>query len=363
MRISNSGIVPPRLWDCAGEVVPVKVITSKLSGRCREQRCGEDKAGRGKSVENARARSCNVANNASGVQCNKSQQQAAMKLSCAVMLLALVQVAQGQEGSIKTVLGGSIDWHLEDNFEVSRNVTFRLVTYWSKAEIAYEGTGIDIVIGQPIQMPSEGLSYASRFGNLKVLMGPYTFLFPNKYVVVSLEDDVIEGWFTQTFKVPNDVYNGNASLSGSSGGPLSRASIYSQGGAVQTVAVNGGLVQCNTAGPSPTPCELYTSHIRGKLGPNPIELSYFTTFSLPRPGFSPSSEFYRGKVRNRNSAKISVRPIFWITDIWPGKTNSFMVPAYDRDGDLVKTYVCLCMCTYLLCMSFFFFVKLIVLGL
>ena len=140
----------------------------------------------------------------------------------------------------------------------------------------------------------------------------------------------------------NDVYNGNASLSGSSGGPLSRAGIYAQGGAVQNVGVNGGLVQCQMAGPSPTPCEIYTSHIRGKMGPNPIELSYFTTFSLPRPGLSPSSEFYRGKVRNRNSATISARPIYRITDIWPGRTNSFMVPAYDRDGDLVKTYVCLC---------------------
>jgi hypothetical protein len=158
-------------------------------------------------------------------------------------------------------------------------------------EITYEGTGIDIVIGKPVQMASEGLSYTLRFGNLKVLMGPYTFLFPNKYVVMSLEDDVIVGWFTQTFKVPNDVYNDNVSLSGSSGGPLSRSGIYSQGDAVQNVYVNGGLVQCNMTGSSPTPCEIYTSHIRGKLGTNPIELSYFTSFSLPRPDLSPSSEF------------------------------------------------------------------------
>jgi hypothetical protein len=146
------------------------------------------------------------------------------------MLLALVPIDQGQDNNVitKTVLNGSIDWHLEDNFECSRHVTFSLVTYWDKREITYEGSGIDIVIDQPVQMTPFVLSYAARFGNQEVFMVPYIFLFPNKYVVMSLEDDVIEGWFTQTFKVPNDVYNGNASLSGSSGDPLSRAGIYEQ---------------------------------------------------------------------------------------------------------------------------------------
>ncbi len=124
------------------------------------------------------------------------------------------------------------------------------MTYWDKREIAYEDRGIDIAIGQPVQ----GLSYyVSHFGNLKVLLGPYTFLFPNKYVVVSLEDNAIEGWFTQTFKVPNGNYDDNSSLSGSSGGPLSHADIYTRGETVQLVEVNGGLVQCQMFGPSPTP--------------------------------------------------------------------------------------------------------------
>ena len=262
----------------------------------------------------------------------------APRIYCLVALavLLLMQPAHSQEANIKTVLGGSIRWHLENDFEVSRNVTFTLVTFWDKNEIAYEGTGIEIVIGDVIQMPTGGLTYASRFGNLKVMMGNDTYLFPNKFTVMSLENDLIEGWCAVTFQVPDGAYFGNASLTGPNGGSLQRAGIYAAPGVVDAVDPNGGLQRCEMAGPSPIPCEVFEKHRGEVLGPNPIDLGFFATISLPRPG--EDSKMYRGKVRNRNSPYIAMRPLLWITDQWPGKSNSFMLPAFDRDGDPVVRY-------------------------
>jgi hypothetical protein len=84
-------------------------------------------------------------------------------------------------------------------------------------------------------------------------------------------------------------------------------------------------------------CELYTEHVRGIMGPNPIDFTYFATISLPQP--EETSKFYRGKVRNRNSPYSNLRPIIWITDTWPGMSNSFMFPAFDRDGDPVRSFI------------------------
>lgn len=266
--------------------------------------------------------------------------------SCFVMVGVLLQTAQGQaaaESNIKTCLGGSINWQLNDDFEVSRNVTYTLVTFWGAYEF-YVGTQVDFTIGKPMILPPmpNGNEYAVRFGSLKIMMGDYTFLFENKFIVMAVEGEetgeIIEGWLTVTFQVPEGVYNGNASLTGPSGGPLSRSGIYTTPSVVTAVPnPNGALFRCEMAGPSPIPCEIYTEHLRGVQGPNPIVFGLFSTFSLPKP--EQTEKFYRGKVRNRNSAKISMRPIIWITDTQPGKTNSFMVPAYDRDGDPVKTFV------------------------
>jgi hypothetical protein len=259
----------------------------------------------------------------------------APRISCllALVVLLLTEPARSQEANIKTVLGGSIRWQLANDFETSRNVTFTLVTFWDMNEIAYEGTGIQIVIGKIIQMPAGGLTYAARFGNLKVMMGNDTYLFPNMLTIMSLEGDLIEGWCSVTLRVPDGAYNGNASLTGPDGGPLQRAGLYTAPGVVTAVDPNGGLQRCEMAGPSPIPCEVFEEHLTGVLGPNPIKFGFFATFSLPKPG--ETSKLYRGKVRNRNSPYIGVRPVMWITDQWPGKSNSFMLPAFDRDGDPV----------------------------
>jgi hypothetical protein len=271
-------------------------------------------------------------------------------LSCLVMVGVLLQTAQGQEATIKTCLGGSINWRLENDFEVSRNVTYTLVTFWVGSDF-YPGTGVNYELGKPMEVPPmpNGNEYAVRFGNLKVMMGEYTFLFENKFIVTALEGGppydspdktIIEGEFTVTFQVPEGVYNGNASLTSSSGGPLQRSGIYTAGSVVTAVDPNGALPRCNGNGPSPIPCEIYVDHLSNGLeggGPNPIAIGLFSTFSLPKPG--QTEKFYRGKVRNRNSARISMRPVIWITDTNVGKSNSFMVPAFDRDGDPVKTFV------------------------
>ena len=127
-----------------------------------------------------------------------------LQIICLVLLAAQMQITQAQ--SIKTVMGGAISWRLENDFETSRNVTFTLVSFWDKSEIAYEGTGVDIVVGLPVQMPSEGLTYASRFGNLEVMMGDNILRFPNKFIVAATEDNLIEGWFSTTFQVPLGAY-------------------------------------------------------------------------------------------------------------------------------------------------------------
>ena len=259
-----------------------------------------------------------------------------------VALLLLVAIEPGRAQSddaanIKTVMGGSIHWHLEDDFETSRNVTFTMVTYWDQSEIAYEGTGVDVVIGEPIVMPSDGLSYAARFGNLKVQMGSYMWMFPNKYTVMSLEGDYIEGWLTVSFIVPDGAYTGNASLVGVDGGDLKRSASYVTSSVVTKHDPNGALPQCEDVGPSPIPCEVYLEHYRGVKGPNPNKFGFFTTISIPQ--LNETAKYYRGIVRNRNSARISSRPIVWVTDSVMGRTNSFTIPAYDRDGDPVTTFV------------------------
>jgi hypothetical protein len=268
---------------------------------------------------------------------------ASARISFLVILAALtITPLQAQEeaavANIKTTMGGSIFWHLEDDFEQSRNMTFTLISFWDKSEIAYEGTGIDLALGKVIELPAGGLTYADRFGNLRVRMGEsYDFMFPNKFVVAAMEGDFIEGWFNQTVKIPVGVYSGNASIVGVNGGDLQRSAFYGAGGVVTAVDPNGYLQRCEMAGPSPVPCEVYTTHYRGIEGPNPTRTGFFTTFSLPRADVA--SKWYRGKVRNRNSPRVAMRPIMWITDSIPGKTNSFMVPAWDRDGDPVTTCV------------------------
>jgi len=270
-----------------------------------------------------------------------------------LMLLALIRPVGGQ--SIKTVMGGSIYWHLENDFEETRHVTFTLNTFWDGREVGYLGEGITVIVGREIIMPVAGGSpYASRFGNLKVQMGDETFLIENRFVVISLDgrppgttgspndgefDEghfIIEGRLNVTLKVPEGAYRGNASMVGVlANDQLLRNARYGAGGVVTTIPVNGGLTRCEMAGPSPVPCEVYTTHIPPLIGQNPSPLGFFTTISLPRQ--EDSDKFYRGKVRNRNSATLAMRPMIWITDKNPGKSNSFMLPAFDRDGDPVKT--------------------------
>jgi len=258
-----------------------------------------------------------------------------LQACCLALLAGMLQPAF----AMKTVMGGSISWHLENDFEVSRNLTWTLKTMWKVTDVAYVGTGVFIYLGLPVQVPSStGDPYASRFGNLKVQLGDYSVLYPNKCTVTAIDDEFFECKLSLTMKVPEDAYFGNASLVKPDGEPLIRSGEYGPQNTIINLVPDGGMPLCASAGPSPEPCEIYAEHIRGAgIGPNPTEFTFFSTISLPRP--EETAKFYRGKVRNRNSPYSKLRHIIWITDTWPGRTNSFMFPAFDRDGDPVKSFV------------------------
>jgi len=282
-----------------------------------------------------------------------------------LVIASLMRPASGQ--SIKTMMGGSISWHLEDDIEETRQVTFTLNTFWDGNEVGYLGEGITVIIGQEIMMPVSGASpYALRFRNLKVQTGNVTFLIANQFVVISLDGRppgvtgsqndgefdggqfIIEGRLNVTLKMPEGAYVVNASMVGVlANDQLLRNARYEPGGVVTTTPVNGGLTRCEMSGPSPIPCEVYTTHMQPLLGPHPVPLGFFTTFSLPRP--DETDKIYGGKVINRNSATLAMRPMIWVTDQSPGKSNSWMLPVFDRDGDAVTRCACvyLPVCTYL----------------
>jgi len=232
---------------------------------------------------------------------------------------------------------------LENDFEETRHVTFTLNTFWDGREVGYLGEGITGNIRRG-NFFAGWSPHALRFGNLKVQMGDETFLIENRFVVISLDgrppettgspndgefDEglfIIEGRLNVTLKVPAGAYRGNASMVGVlANDQLLRNARYGAGGVVTTIPVNGGLIRCEMAGPSPAPCEVYTTHIPPLIGQNPSPFRFFTTISLPRP--EQTDKFFRGKVRNLNSATLAMRPIIWITDKNPGKSNSCTIPS------------------------------------
>jgi len=306
-------------FGCGGSA-GVRGPASRGCRRLRRATAGHDRTPSER--ERARVRDCNAG------------WAWALQVCCMSLLAGMMQPA----GAMKTIMGGSISWKLENDFEESRNLTWTLKTVWKVSDVAYAGTGVFIYVGQPVVVPSQiGAPYASRFGNLKVELGDYSTLYPNQCTVVANNGDFFECWLSVTMQVPADAYFGNASLVDTYGARMKRSGAYGAMSTIISVVPEGGMPRCNTAGPSPEPCELYTEHVRGILGPNPIDFTYFATISLPQP--EETSKFYRGKVRNRNSPYSNLRPIIWITDTWPGYSNSFMFPAFDRDGDPVKSFV------------------------
>ena len=47
------------------------------------------------------------------------------------------------------MLGGNIYWRLDDNFETSRNVTFRMISLWDRVDFASIGTHMLPHLGSP----------------------------------------------------------------------------------------------------------------------------------------------------------------------------------------------------------------------
>jgi len=239
----------------------------------------------------------------SGRACYKRERKGLqVRRSAQILLLVIASLMRPASGqSIKTVMGGSISWHLEDDFEETRHVTFTLNTFWDGNEVGYLGEGITVIIGQEIMMPVSGASpYALRFRNLKVQTGNVTFLIANQFVVISLDGRppgvtgsqndgefdggqfIIEGRLNVTLKMPEGAYVVNASMVGVlANDQLLRNARYEPGGVVTTTPVNGGLTRCEMSGPSPIPCEVYTTHMQPLLGPHPVPLDFLQHFRCP----------------------------------------------------------------------------------
>ncbi len=227
-----------------------------------------------------------------------------------------------------SLLGGQITWRLDSDFETSRNVTFTMRTTWHTSDFAYTGTGIEVILGRPVQFPlSSGLTHGSKFGKLRVLAGNTTQDFPNRYIVDSINGEVVEGYLTEVARIPQGIFKANASIVLSDGSTLLRSQTEVREGLTTEIPPDGGLTACNIVGPSPKPCEIF---FNGRSNPNPLNL--FTTITLPRP--EETSKFHFGKIRNRNSPLPFPRPVIVLSrsqDVG-SLPPTFPFSAFDLDG-------------------------------
>mmetsp|Transcript_23151 Transcript_23151/g.55043 ORF Transcript_23151/g.55043 Transcript_23151/m.55043 type:complete len:1041 (-) Transcript_23151:237-3359(-) len=256
---------------------------------------------------------------------------AGLKAGRSVLLLFLIGL-KGLNGQLATLLGGAITWRLDDDFESSRNITFTMKTTWDRRDFAYTGSGQQLIIGRPVVLPAGSfVTYASKFGLLKVMMGYTVEFYDNVYNVQMIDGDIVEGWFTQTVKFPVGAFSGNASIVDQNGVSLRRSQVEIVDGAAVPVVPSGGLEACPEVGPAPTPCEKY---LDGASNPNPLDL--FSTITLPRP--EDTSRWREGKILNRNSPSVLPRFVMYITSTIPGWTNEIPFPVFDRDGDRAVDY-------------------------
>ena len=248
-----------------------------------------------------------------------------------LVLLVLAVCIKPTSSFMGSLLGGSITWRLHPQFETNSVIYFNIRTAFDRTDGLDEGTGISLEVYKPAEGP--GLNYGDRFGVLKVETtdlgeaGNKVEEYPNKFIILEVDGDVIHGEMEVEFTVPSGALSVTAKLQQLTGQSM-----------VQGTNNVGGLPACNPMGASQTPCTMnFQANV--KLSSPPL-LSLLTTVVLP-PSSAGHTSAIRNQIPNRHSPVTSapiVQHAAGVTMSGEASDSSFVLHYWDHDGNMLRPY-------------------------
>eukprot|EP00960_Hanusia_phi_P051409 760789-Hanusia_phi.AAC.2 len=211
-----------------------------------------------------------------------------------LLLLLLLLLATGGRGAPAILLGGSITWRLDKNYENNRIMYFKAHTFFNRVDLST----YTLALYQRVTNPTVTFDVEEIMGSITVscvgCTGPYRF--PNNFRVVFLDTNVVEGEHEFPFTVPNAAQSVTAYL------------VWKINGVYTNITYAAGqdnspglMARCKFTGPSSVPCIMNWDSVDM---PPATDFMLSTTFIVPKGDFTLVRD---QQVLNRNSPQALVR--------------------------------------------------------
>ena len=217
-----------------------------------------------------------------------------------VVVLLLVMYAMEGRSLPAILLGGSITWRLDDNYENNGIIYFKAHTFFNRDDfITYT-----LNLYQVVTNPTASFDVEEIMGSIRVAMVKKTETinqyFPNNFRVVFMDSNVVEG----EYEFPVPVQEGSQSVTA--------MLVWKVNGVFTNITYSAGqdlspglMSRCKTTGATSVPCIMNWDYIDM---PPASDFMLSTSFVLPQGNFSLVRD---QQVKNRNSPKALVRG--WIS--------------------------------------------------